>query len=233
MSNILDIKYNDYMNNSLLLILILIVSLLDANSQSNINYKDFIRSDGVYMFDNGQDTFITNNDTALWIMSYQMIEEMGWWVNPDKSFPCAPDSLPFLPGSQLISIILFDSSLSYGVTGGGVCRDKESLRKDVSYIRNLKDSAKFAKNADTELIIHSIIIEQDSIFFTCGTHPNFTEQFDGKIYQDSLVILRYYLIDPSTKNTFNANRVYYFYPFSEIYSKDWIYTYKKRKGIYE
>ncbi len=220
------------MRNTFTFVLFLFCNLLHAQSDVKIDYKDFIRYDGVYIFDNGQDTFITNNDTALWIMTYKMIEEMGWkakWKNP----PCAPDSLPFLPGSQLLNSILFDSSLTYGVDGALVCRDEESLRKHVSFIKNLKDSVKFAKNDDTQLIIHSIIIEQESIYFTSGTLPMFTRKFEGKIYQDSLEILMYHPGYPSTKEGFNAKRIYYFYPFSEIYSKDWIYTYKKRKGIYE
>ena len=141
-----------------------------------------------------------------------------------------PDSVPIISGSNHLDYIVFDLSLSFGASVSGVCRDSASMFESIEYARNLVDSMEFAIQDDKELIIREVKIDSNTISFFTGTLTNFIINFNGEIYQDSLKLTCINKQSQVPHLDFNTNRVYYFYLFSQIYSKDWKYTFKGRKN---
>ena len=190
---------------------------INATYPSDNNIENKIRTDGIYIFDNGLDSIATIPE---------MLELVQILSNPNKGssvsrqIDCIPSGVNVVNSHYTteLNFLYFQSKDSVFYTKF-VCRRKNEIDKNIRIFL----TERYKHNLNSEEIdlttASNILIKEQHIKFETGSKSNFSHTiFDGNAYHDSIVFelkWPFYPIFNSTKDEYRY-RTMHFYSFHTI-----------------
>lgn len=178
-----------------------------------------LRTDGIYIFDNGLDTIMAA-PKAVMDLAYQLLKDQK--IKDWRSGPCGFHETIPSDSSTYLHAIAFFSENTCRIAPIGSCRDEQ-------YIRNVALQL-LSRQAvcDTSPLNRSNLVEglhlkaDSSIYFTHFKEGCPAENYWGNTKRDALFLEMNRASNPGFE-LFNSKRKYIFYSYKEIFDCDWIY----------
>lgn len=198
-----------------LAVIILICHSLSCFSQ----FERLLRTDGVYIFDNGSDSIIPASGFARVLAEqYNTSHKIETLPNP-----CGQVNLVTMDGSIYISMLSFYSLDRGRRSNLGACRSERHIRDNamLSLHREVTmDTTALAINQQ----LHDIVFLEDStLSFLYSYDPYLQERYTGKAFGDTLLLEVRRTVRPESV-LYNGNRLYRFFPYTEIFDCNFNYN---------
>ncbi len=183
--------------------------------------KSLLRTDGIYIYDNGLDVISgVANSTELSCAQYVKVAR-GTVTTGE---PCGQgDVVPIDMTSNIFLACLTFFSDSTGIALNiGACRDEQNIReKALLSLTRQATNYKYQPYIDTR--IKQMILQKDSTIAFGNLPLNiFSEQYSGRAFGNSLILEMRRNV-PWCDQVYITTREYVFYSYHDIFNCDWVY----------
>lgn len=200
------------------------LSLICLSFGLTAQMASLIRTDGIYIYDNGIEDVISNNEVtnAAYSQCFQ--------VQHSNFDPCGNTGIMLVDCKQsafLSGLMFFSDSTGRTITIGS-CRSEERIRQK-AIISLMNEATNFPLNGMNNIVLTDLKLHPDStISFLDSLRTSIREYYTGKFYGNTASFqLKRNVANCET--TYIENRKYIFYEYSEIFDCDWIYQFAGKK----